>query len=95
MIENTVRHGVVEDIDVHVDATGDAGWPVVLIEVDHLRLSWLRSERQTDVGLLPATHAAIPGSELHVIARAPRGCNIGHPDEWNAVLLTFHAKRTM
>ena len=38
------------------------------------------------------THAAIPGSELHVIAGAPHGCNVSHTDEWNAALLQFLAK---
>lgn len=38
------------------------------------------------------THAAIPGSELHVIAGAPHGCNVSHVQEWNAKLLEFLAK---
>jgi pimeloyl-ACP methyl ester carboxylesterase len=38
------------------------------------------------------THAAIPGSELHVIVGAPHGCNISHPDEWNTAVLEFLAK---
>lgn len=37
------------------------------------------------------THAAIPGSELHVIAGAPHGCNVSHVDEWNRTLLEFLA----
>jgi non-heme chloroperoxidase len=37
------------------------------------------------------THDAIPGSELHVIADAPHGCNITHPDEFNEVLISFLA----
>lgn len=35
------------------------------------------------------THAAIAGSELHVIAGAPHGCNVSHADEFNQVLLDF------
>ena len=35
------------------------------------------------------THAALPGSELHVITGAPHGCNVSHPDEWNQALLDF------
>ena len=38
------------------------------------------------------TPAAIPGSELHVIAGAPHGCNVSHVQEWNAKLLEFLAK---
>ena len=38
------------------------------------------------------THAAIPGSELHLIAGAPHGCNVSHPDEWNQAVLDFLAK---
>lgn len=37
------------------------------------------------------THAALPGSELHVIAGAPHGCNVSHPDEWNATVVAFLA----
>ena len=37
------------------------------------------------------THAAISGSELHVIAGAPHGCNVSHPDEFNTALLQFLA----
>ena len=37
------------------------------------------------------THAAIPGSRLHVIADAPHGCNVSHADEWNRALLDFLA----
>lgn len=37
------------------------------------------------------THAALPGSELHVIAGAPHGCNVSHPDEWNQALIQFLA----
>ena len=35
------------------------------------------------------THAAIPGSELHVIAGGPHGINASHPEEFNRVLLEF------
>ena len=35
------------------------------------------------------THAAIPHSQLHVIAGAPHGCNVSHPDEFNRALLDF------
>ena len=35
------------------------------------------------------THAAIPGSELHVIDGAPHGCNVSHADEFNRVLTDF------
>jgi pimeloyl-ACP methyl ester carboxylesterase len=38
------------------------------------------------------THETIPGSELHVIAGGPHGCNVSHADEWNAALLQFLAK---
>ena len=38
------------------------------------------------------THAAIPGSELHVVAGAPHGVNVSHADEWNRVVLDFLAK---
>jgi pimeloyl-ACP methyl ester carboxylesterase len=38
------------------------------------------------------THAAIPGSELTVIAGAPHGCNVSHAEEWNAALLDFLRK---
>jgi len=38
------------------------------------------------------THDAIPGSELHVIADAPHGCNLTHADEFNEILLTFLAQ---
>jgi pimeloyl-ACP methyl ester carboxylesterase len=38
------------------------------------------------------THATLPGSELHVIAGGPHGCNVSHPDEWNKALITFLAK---
>ncbi|SDS54959.1 Pimeloyl-ACP methyl ester carboxylesterase [Friedmanniella luteola] len=35
------------------------------------------------------THAALPGSELHVIDGAPHGCNVSHADEFNRVLTDF------
>ncbi len=35
------------------------------------------------------THEAIAGSELHVIAGAPHGCNVSNKDEWNTTLLEF------
>ncbi|MWV48488.1 alpha/beta fold hydrolase [Rathayibacter sp. VKM Ac-2803] len=38
------------------------------------------------------THAAIPGSELYVVAGAPHGVNVSHADEWNRVVLEFLAK---
>lgn len=38
------------------------------------------------------THAAIPGSERHLIAGAPHGCNVSHPGEWNSALLDFLAR---
>jgi len=38
------------------------------------------------------THAALPGSDLHVIHGAPHGCNVSHPDEFNQALLTFLQK---
>jgi pimeloyl-ACP methyl ester carboxylesterase len=38
------------------------------------------------------THEAIDGSELHVIAAGPHGCNVSHPDEWNAALIEFLQK---
>jgi pimeloyl-ACP methyl ester carboxylesterase len=38
------------------------------------------------------THEAIPGSDLHVLAGAPHGCNVSHPDEWNEAVLDFLAR---
>ena len=38
------------------------------------------------------THQAVVGSELHVIAGGPHGCNVSHADEWNQALLTFLAR---
>lgn len=35
------------------------------------------------------THAALPGSRLHVIAGGPHGINVSHADEFNRVLLEF------
>jgi len=40
------------------------------------------------------THAAIPGSTLHVIADAPHGCNVSDPVEWNATVLDFLATQS-
>lgn len=37
-------------------------------------------------------HATLPGSELHVIAGAPHGCNVSHPEEWNETLILFLSK---
>ncbi len=34
-------------------------------------------------------HEALTGSELHVIAGAPHGCNVSHAEEWNNALLSF------
>ena len=38
------------------------------------------------------THEAIAGSELHVIAGGPHGCNVSHADEFNRTLLEFFAR---
>jgi non-heme chloroperoxidase len=38
------------------------------------------------------THEAIIGSELHVIAGGPHGCNVSHADEFNRTLLAFLAR---
>ena len=38
------------------------------------------------------TAAAIPGSEVHVIAGGPHGCNVSHAEEFNRVLVEFFAK---
>jgi pimeloyl-ACP methyl ester carboxylesterase len=38
------------------------------------------------------THAAIPASELVVLAGAPHGCNVSHAAEFDAALLTFLAR---
>ena len=38
------------------------------------------------------THAAIPGSTLHVVAGAPHGFNVSHAEEFNRVLLDFLAR---
>ncbi|PPF22159.1 alpha/beta fold hydrolase [Rathayibacter rathayi] len=38
------------------------------------------------------THAAIRGSELHVVSGAPHGVTVSHPEEWNRVVLEFLAK---
>ncbi|MFI5914460.1 alpha/beta fold hydrolase [Dactylosporangium sp. NPDC051541] len=37
------------------------------------------------------THAALPGSKLVVLPGAPHGCNVSHPDAFNAALLEFLA----
>lgn len=37
------------------------------------------------------THEAIEGSELVLIAGAPHGCNVSHPEEFNRALLDFLA----
>ena len=38
------------------------------------------------------THAAVAGSELHVVKDGPHGINVSHKDEFNTALLTFLAK---
>lgn len=38
------------------------------------------------------THAALPGSDLHVLRGAPHGCNVSDPGEFNQALLTFLKK---
>jgi pimeloyl-ACP methyl ester carboxylesterase len=38
------------------------------------------------------THEALAGSELHVIADGPHGCNTSHTDEWNRIVLEFLAR---
>jgi pimeloyl-ACP methyl ester carboxylesterase len=38
------------------------------------------------------THEAIQGSELHLIAGGPHGCNVSHAQDFNQALLTFIAK---
>ncbi|MEW1956629.1 alpha/beta hydrolase [Kineococcus sp. NPDC059986] len=37
------------------------------------------------------THAAVPGSRLHVVAGAPHGFNVSHAEEFNRVLIEFLA----
>lgn len=37
------------------------------------------------------THAAVPQSQLVMIAGAPHGCNVSHAPEFNAALLSFLA----
>ena len=37
-------------------------------------------------------HAAVPGSELHVVEQGPHGINVSHAEEFNRVLLDFLAK---
>jgi len=31
----------------------------------------------------------MPGSQLHVVAGAPHGVDVIHPDEWNRVVIDF------
>lgn len=38
------------------------------------------------------THSAIAGSDLHLIAGAPHGCNVSHAEEFNRALIDFLAK---
>ena len=38
------------------------------------------------------THAAIAGSEVYLVAGAPHGVTVSHPDEWNRVVLEFLAR---
>ncbi|MHB1809395.1 MAG: alpha/beta fold hydrolase [Solirubrobacteraceae bacterium] len=38
------------------------------------------------------THSAIDGSQLHLIAGAPHGCNVSHAEDFNGALLSFLAK---
>jgi pimeloyl-ACP methyl ester carboxylesterase len=38
------------------------------------------------------TYEAIAGSELHLIAGGPHGCNVSHADDFNRALLDFLAK---
>ncbi len=38
------------------------------------------------------THAALAGSELHVVAGGPHGVNVSHADEWNKAVIDFLAK---
>ncbi|MDO9397373.1 MAG: alpha/beta hydrolase [Herbiconiux sp.] len=38
------------------------------------------------------THAAIPSSELHVVAGGPHGVTVSHAEEWNRVVLEFLAR---
>ena len=37
------------------------------------------------------THAAVPGSSLHIIEGGPHGVNVSHANEWNAQILEFLA----
>ncbi|ACU38003.1 alpha/beta hydrolase [Actinosynnema pretiosum subsp. pretiosum] len=37
-------------------------------------------------------HAAIPGSQAHVVAGGPHGVNVSHAEEWNRVVLEFLAR---
>ena len=63
------------------------------------RAAFRRARRQSDGdGTVPfegsgaRTHAAIPGSELYVVAGAPHGVNVSHAEEWNRVVLEFLGK---
>ncbi|MFD1714380.1 alpha/beta fold hydrolase [Amnibacterium flavum] len=38
------------------------------------------------------THAAIPNSELYLVAGGPHGVNVSHSHEWNRVLIQFLAR---
>lgn len=38
------------------------------------------------------THEQVAGSELHVIANGPHGCNVSHADEFNTALIDFLKK---
>jgi pimeloyl-ACP methyl ester carboxylesterase len=38
------------------------------------------------------THEAISGSDLHVIAGGPHGCNVSHAEEFNRALIDFLAR---
>ncbi|MGW4529141.1 alpha/beta fold hydrolase [Amycolatopsis sp. NPDC004378] len=35
------------------------------------------------------THAAVPGSKLHLVTGGPHGVNVSHTGEWNRALLNF------
>lgn len=37
-------------------------------------------------------HAALLGSDLHIIQGGPHGCNVSHPEEWNNAVLAFLKK---
>lgn len=44
------------------------------------------------VGSGKRTHEAISGSQLHLIAGAPHGCNVSDAEEWNDIVLGFLAR---